>query len=275
MSVPKINASWWARARGFFDHGLLIHAFSGKLWPTKTYFDESLDYEIPEGEGGILIVPGRWIRPEDERGGIKYIRDAVKRTPWRLVLHISDEEQCFYSNELKTPTSKLWIQTVWPHKPSPADRGFLLGWPADTRDLLPDIKRRPLSDRRLWCFYGQNTNPPRNACIAELRKRPEGEGELLETSGFCQGLPRSTYLKNLTESAIALSPSGPFHPDCFRTYEALEAGCLPIVDRRGPGWPNDVDYWKHVIGENPFPAVDNWSEVHSLLDYFKSNPVEL
>jgi hypothetical protein len=41
----------------------------------------------------------------------------------------------------------------------------------------------------------------------------------------------------------------------FRVYEALEAGCIPIVEKR-PGF----DYFTSLLRSHSMPAVTNWDE---------------
>jgi hypothetical protein len=62
-----------------------------------------------------------------------------------------------------------------------------------------------------------------------------------------------------------MCPSGVESPDNFRLYEALEAGCLPIVDafstnNQTPG------FWRYLFGDDiPFPIVSYWDELPKLL----------
>jgi hypothetical protein len=43
--------------------------------------------------------------------------------------------------------------------------------------------------------------------------------------------------------------------DSFRVYEALECGCIPIVERR-PGF----DYFRRLLGPYPFISTTNWHD---------------
>jgi hypothetical protein len=48
--------------------------------------------------------------------------------------------------------------------------------------------------------------------------------------------------------------------DSFRVCEALEAGCIPIVERR-PFY----DYFRHLLGDHPMLTVADWGEAPGLI----------
>jgi len=54
--------------------------------------------------------------------------------------------------------------------------------------------------------------------------------------------------------------------DSFRIYEALEAGCIPIVERR-PGF----DYFAEIYGNHPFPSVLDWNEAVTLIAHLQTH----
>jgi hypothetical protein len=73
-------------------------------------------------------------------------------------------------------------------------------------------------------------------------------------------MEREDYLTQLRTTRVAPCPAGPFTPDTFRFYEALNSGCYPIVDARSPGAA--LGYWQKVYGVDfPFPIVDDWEIV--------------
>ena len=48
-------------------------------------------------------------------------------------------------------------------------------------------------------------------------------------------------------------PNGFVHPETYRLYEALECGCIPIVE-------NAYKYYERLFPGNPFVKVDKWIE---------------
>jgi len=57
----------------------------------------------------------------------------------------------------------------------------------------------------------------------------------------------------LSSTEFIPCPNGFFHPETYRLYEALECGCIPIVE-------NAYKYYDRVLPNNPFIKIDKWSE---------------
>ena len=73
-----------------------------------------------------------------------------------------------------------------------------------------------------------------------------------------------------------MSPAG-YNPECFRIYEAVEAGSIPVLVL-------DDAYHKHPCGESFTPLVDSgapfvflkkWDELATALQGLLAAPVEL
>jgi len=106
-----------------------------------------------------------------------------------------------------------------------------LGWKAGFGPI-PPISILPVSRRPHLCSF-----------VGTLRKRKRRAGlrRVLEKDGRClcyaskgferkENLGTRDYRYILLNSALVLSPSG-HNRDCFRIYEALESGAIPIIDR--------------------------------------------
>ena len=57
----------------------------------------------------------------------------------------------------------------------------------------------------------------------------------------------------LTSTEFIPCPNGFVHPETYRLYEALECGCIPIVE-------NAYKYYDRLFPNNPFIKVDRWIE---------------
>ena len=53
-------------------------------------------------------------------------------------------------------------------------------------------------------------------------------------------------------------PNGFFHPETYRVYEALECGCIPIVE-------NAYKYYDRLFPTNPFIKVDKWEDAKPII----------
>lgn len=177
--------------------------------------------------------------------------------PWVLAIHTSDESHEWDLAKLKHPRMKTWMQ--YPTEKHRGDRNILIGCQEDTHLLMPE--RKPLKERKYdWVFSGQVNHPGREELVRNLK----GNGEIHARTGFAQG-DRKEHLRLLTEARIAPCPGGLVHPDSFRFAEAIECGCLPVVDT--PEW------WESM--GVPVKAVSNWSRFPFILDYYQYYPDKL
>lgn len=171
----------------------------------------------------------------------------------RVVLVLTADEQCLFPvHQVKHAGVRVWRQT--PRSSKDGDRFFGYCLPPDT-ELVHHVADRSID----VVFVGQVTHERRQQCFDAAHSL--GVKKLvLGTGGFTQGFPRSVYLKYLAESRIALCPAGAATPDTFRVYEALEAGCVPVVDALRPD-TRSTGYWRLVYGEDcPLPRVTRWDE---------------
>jgi hypothetical protein len=107
--------------------------------------------------------------------------------------------------------------------------------------------------------------------MAQLR-RLKG-GRLLETQQFYSGMEHAEYYRLLGQAKVIPCPSGPVNSDTFRMAEALEAGCIPVIDQR-PGWKHNHPrgFFDMVFPQGfPFPLLDDWNQFPGVLDNLLSN----
>ena len=62
----------------------------------------------------------------------------------------------------------------------------------------------------------------------------------------------------LTSTKFIPCPNGFFHPETYRLYEALECGCIPIVE-------NAYKYYDRLFPNNPFIKIDRWIEAKPVI----------
>jgi hypothetical protein len=121
-------------------------------------------------------------------------------------------------------------------------------------------------------------------------------GRLLTTSRWDDpnGFSTRDYADGLANSVFALCPRGNNSVDCFRVYEALEAGAIPIVEDDGRydrvltklGTPAFIrtweathrirhryrerfgfSYWGQMFGEDcPLPRLTDWGKLPEMMD---------
>ena len=129
----------------------------------------------------------------------------------------------------------------------------------------------------LWSFVGQLGKSSRPDMASSLTKvEPHFLFSTDNISGFTflntdvgesRRLTSSESARILFDSTFAPSPMGNVSLECFRVYEALECGSIPIVEKR-----LTLDYFREFFGEHPIPTVRSWSEARALIARIASKP---
>lgn len=116
------------------------------------------------------------------------------------------------------------------------------------------------SRRHLWCFAGDPYKSTRADMLEHMRKIGEGREHLSRGFNNSAALPIDAYRDLLETSVFVPAPCGNENLESFRAWEALEAGAIPIVERR-PGY----DYFREWLGDHPLPTVTSWREAPTLI----------
>jgi hypothetical protein len=84
------------------------------------------------------------------------------------------------------------------------------------------------------------------------------------------GMTRTQYQRTLLDAIFSPSPMGSATIEGGRTYDALENGSIPIVERR-----LGLDYYREVLGPHPLPTVRSWPEARDLVRTLLRDPNRL
>jgi hypothetical protein len=248
---------------GSWDMGLLEDLFDGKLWsPVRghEYVQRNSFSEVPEEtKGAIVVLPG-----QHHAADIDQFNRDISRFAWVLLFILGDEESLFDVRAVVHPRVNFWIQSRRTVTSDPTNRFLPWGYPQRTKEALKGLR---LKTQKLF-FSGQATHVRRKQCLMVLTGLSYGLS-VQGTPGFTQGFPRPEYLQRMREACIAPCPAGVATPDSFRVWEALEAGCLPVVDAMSPR--PDVcptqHWWNILLGQDPgFPIVGDWQEAYAIIE---------
>lgn len=139
----------------------------------------------------------------------------------------------------------------------------------------------PASERRyVWSFAGHVDKSSRPEMADELaRVEPHFLFSSSPIPGFVSPvstpehkrlLAPSAYYDLLFDSTFSPCPMGNVNLECFRVYEALECGSIPIVEKR-----LTMDYFRTLLGDHPIPAVGSWREARHLIGSLLREPESL
>ena len=130
----------------------------------------------------------------------------------------------------------------------------------------------------VWSFVGQTgkaTRPDADPCLGRrwpkfrfvnrfprsrhLDQTPMAEGRSCLAS-------RGSFPNSFPTPFFAPCPMGNVNIECFRTYEVLERGAIPIVEKR---W--GLDYYHNLLGNHPMPTARPWSEARRMVQAMMKN----
>lgn len=128
-----------------------------------------------------------------------------------------------------------------------------------TQEKSPTFTER----KYIWSFAGSFHDHFRKEAVETFKNL--NPHKIHAVSGFNakDGLDTPKYVKMLENSKFALCPRGQVNNDCFRIYEALEAGCIPVVLASAEHMQVQPSYWHAVFyGDStmPFVVADSWAE---------------
>lgn len=248
--------------RGYWCYGWLEEIFSNSERESPFYWGVNID-DVPAGEGAVVVV---CVPPEYPTDYVAQLNSELAALTWVVLIIASDEQGRFPVEQLAPhPQMSLWVMTPHFEKHEyPVGTQFMGEmYPPQTRlNLIKTVQ----DERTLrWSFSGQITHERRRQMVDAL----EGlhGGYLNKTAGFTQGLEPIEYADVLNRSITVPCPSGPVTPDSFRAFEALEAGCVPILDGECPTTQDCERYWQEIFGYlHPLPVVHDWTHAVPIIE---------
>lgn len=266
----KVNAVWYTSERMTFSCCHLINELLNSH-ETTHYVGYGIDSQKspPPLDHAVVLFHGGNEAAIDRGPALAAIMSA-ELVNYRSVLWVSlgDEEDRFPLHLLAHKNFVVWSQTpkAGGTNADVADFPFIEGYHHDTRLILDSL---PAHERDLHFFFaGQVTHSRRLACARALEasRNPfkyhtatEIQSILVKTDGFGKGLSHETYYEFMRRAKIVPCPAGPATPDSFRLAEALEAGCVPVLDAYSPDPHRAPGYWDLVFGpDHPFFVIEDW-----------------
>jgi hypothetical protein len=254
----------WHYNSGFWDCALPRYILDGAA--SCQHFEYNVVNEpgpqLANPPVGVIVIPGR-----HSCGDYAALNAAAAQFEKVVFIIIGDEEGIFHADQLQhKKKTVVWFMPPF-HPLQKVDWVGPNGWPTGAPEMISTALGFTKGVRDLnWSFLGQMTHIRRIMCVSACQEL-EAPGYLLPTNGFTLGQPRNVYYDVMVRSKLVLCPSGPCTPDSFRFAEALEAGCIPIVDDLIQHAWYPPGYFQYVLGENlPFPVLNDWNTLPQVVE---------
>lgn len=242
--------------------------------PARGYWDQALLEDILKNpvvknvtaeNGSIIVIPGAY-----QSKYINEINQCLQQYDWVVLFITSDEESKFPIEQIVHKNIKIYVQ--YPKRGRHDAYGkWPLGYTTETR------KHVSFGEKTIDVFYsGQNTHERRDLCAKALIKaidKYDINVNISHNDGFAKGYGQEQYMSLMSRAKVAPSPSGPISADSFRTYEALEAGAVPIADNISPA--GDHNYWEYIFGQVPFATLNNYDDLPGYIEDQLNNYPEI
>lgn len=267
MKIPYAFHSYIAEndAEGRWDQQWFKRMLDGEEHVPPGGFEfEKSDFATVIEQGGVLILPvGSYHEHGIKHVILKQVWNDMMSMPWGVVIATSDECSTFDWHKIDPWPEhiRLWVTTPRPDKTYPpntvligngAPSGVDRASHAITRDLDIALVGQGGHERRRMAF----ASVTRAADQLFPGRRP-ARTVIRETPGFAQGVQRDDFLFLMSRAWLAPAPSGPCTQDTFRAYEALESGCVPLLDGLRQGG-RGAGYWEMVGMGDVAPVIDDW-----------------
>jgi hypothetical protein len=139
--------------------------------------------------------------------------------------------------------------------------------------------KRASQRRFAWSLLGQMNKSTRPDALRELLSIEPGywyasdgwtPGSFTAASNAVRNQSVSNYRELMTESAFCPSPMGNVNLETTRPYGALEAGSIPLLERR---W--SIDVHRRLLGDHPLPTFSDWKAAASFVQSMWRDPKAL
>jgi hypothetical protein len=199
----------------------------------------------------------------------KYFQEYASRGLSYGIILLSNEDLKYNSPEFYPISAKFILRNYYTHAylgpnvqffPVGYKQGFWTGYTGPTPDKITE---RPYS----WSFAGCTRKVDRELMV-EYMTKSFGKSFVKKVSGWAtqDSLPTNEYRDLLLKTVFVPSPTGDCSVECFRTWEALEVGCIPIVSRISR---QNIDHYYFELVKAcdfktpPFLEITDWNEVEA------------
>ncbi len=263
---------------------LLFFAFWWKLWGVplvwqvdrRTIWEEDWLMELMRGVELEVVDDGRYeklidrsiivISKADAQAQAAYF-ERLKELGYKFgIIHLSDETYSDSTGFYKD--ASFVFRNYWDPRFAQMKNVhcFALGYKSGFRHEKAEQKLPAAGRKYTWSFAGQiNNKPTRRMMLGAMYVIPNYYIHETFSFGDAKALTSVDYENLLLDSVFIPAPMGWTNPDSFRVWEALESGCIPIVEKGG------FDYFAQFLGSHPMITLDSWYVAEWVLEPYLSD----
>ena len=228
----------------------IYHKENSNLWIKEIL--KGVEYSITESEknienGDVLIIVDSSIEKKIEQyKKLKLICSKI------FLFHLGDESALHDLTDVYKNFDYVW-RTFCHNKyfNSKLVQCIPVGYKSGVSD------KKIASKKYKWAFIGTPHKSSRHDLLFQLSSIKENFCH--KTEQFNKKIISvDTMSEVLSSTEFLPCPNGFVHPETYRVYEALECGCIPIVE-------NAYKYYDRLFPNNPFIKIDKWSEAKDLV----------
>ena len=122
------------------------------------------------------------------------------------------------------------------------------------------IKNKKISQTRKikWSFTGTSHKSSRHDLLFNLEEIKPNFIHQTKKFGDSSSLDSEKLSEIFCNTNFIPCPNGFFHPETYRLYEALECGCIPIVE-------DSYKYYDRLFPNNPFVKIKKWNDAKKII----------
>jgi len=128
------------------------------------------------------------------------------------------------------------------------------------------VNKKQINKKYKWAFVGTPHKSSRHDLLFQLsaikpffcHKTEKFDKKIISVEQMSDALSSTEFIP---------CPNGFVHPETYRLYEALECGCIPIVE-------NAYQYYDRLFPNNPFLKINQWSEAKSIINGWEKRQIE-
>jgi hypothetical protein len=208
----------------------------------------------------IHVVSGNWL---PIRGRSAFFEKCRANSDNLTLLHASDEWYSGGYSEYRHFDRIIRPMRTWLAR-APGIFTIPVGY---ANGLAGPSELTPANQRKYLCSFEGAVKASRIRMVEALR---DVEPSFIHDTSDGARLSREAYRGLMLDSVFMPCPMGNAAVETLRLYEALEFGCIPIVEKR---W--FIDYYHGLFGADPLLRVGSWSEAVPLMRDLVAAPDEL